>query len=54
MAYWFTAIHDHPRGKVYEIQANGKSVAVLLTRHVLRRLEQWRLTDDLGTDDALP
>lgn len=47
MAYRFTAIHDHLRGKVYEVQANGKSVSVLLTRHVLKRLEQWRLTDDL-------
>ncbi len=47
MTYRFIAIHDHPRGKVYEIQAKGKSVAVLLTHHVLKRLDQWRLTDDL-------
>ena len=47
MAYRLTAIHDHPRGKVYEIQANRKKVAVLLTYHILKRLRQWRLTDDL-------
>ena len=47
MEYGLTAIHDHPRGKVYEIRANGEDVSILLTYHVLKRLEQWRLTDDL-------
>ena len=47
MAHQITSIHDHPRGKVYEIQANGKVVSLLLTFHVLNRLERWRLTDDL-------
>lgn len=47
MAYQLTAVYDHPRGKVYELQADGKDISVLLTHHVLRRLAQWRLTDDL-------
>lgn len=47
MAYRLTSIHDHPRGKVYEIQVDEKDVSVLLTYHVLNRLEKWRLTDDL-------
>ena len=47
MAYQFTAVHDHSRGKVYELQVDGKDVSVLLTHHVLRRRAQWRLTDDL-------
>ena len=47
MAYQFTAVHDHPRGKVYELQVNGKKVVILLTHHALSRLGQWRLTDEL-------
>ena len=47
MKHRVTAIHDHPRGKVYDIQANGKIVSVLLTHHVMKRLGQWCLTDDL-------
>ena len=47
MAYQLTAVYDHPRGKVYELQADGKDISVLLTHHVLRRLTQWRLADDL-------
>ena len=47
MEYRLTSIHDHPRGKVYEVRVNGKHVSVLLTYHVLKRLAQWRLTDDL-------
>lgn len=47
MAYQFTEVHNHPRGKVHEVQVEGKNVAILFTRHVLRRLAQWRLTDDL-------
>jgi len=47
MAYRLTAIRDHPRGKVYEIRADEKDASILLTYHVLGRLEKWRLTDDL-------
>lgn len=47
MAYRLIAVHDHPRGTVHEIRANRADVSVLLTHHALRRLEQWRLTDDL-------
>ena len=46
MPYRFTSIRDHPRGKVYEIRADEKDVSILLTYHVLDRLEKWRLTDD--------
>ena len=47
MAYQLTATYDHPRGKVYEIRADGENVSILLTFHALRRLGQWRLTDDI-------
>ncbi len=36
MEYRLTSIHDHPRGKVYEVEVNGKFVSVLLTYHVLK------------------
>ena len=47
MEYRIAQIQDHPRGKVYEIQASGRNVPVLLTHHVLNRLKRWGLTDDL-------
>lgn len=38
------AVHDHPRGKLYEVQAKKKSASLLLTFHVLGRINKWRLT----------
>ena len=43
MEYQLAQIQDHLRGKVYEIQANGKNISVLLTHHVLNRLKSFLL-----------
>jgi hypothetical protein len=37
------AIRDHPRGRLYEVRANGKAVTVLFTFHSLERMARWRL-----------
>ena len=39
------AIRDHPRGRAYEVRANGSAVRVLLTFHSLERMARWRLNE---------
>lgn len=39
------AIRHHPRGRIYEATANGKTVSILFTFHALNRIVRWRLTD---------
>lgn len=39
------AIRGHPRGRLYEVRVNARTVSVLLTFHSLERIARWRLTD---------
>jgi hypothetical protein len=39
------AARNHPRGRIYEVRANGKAVSILLTFHALDRISRWRLTE---------
>lgn len=39
------AIRHHPRGRIYEVTADGKTVSILFTFHALDRIARWRLTD---------
>lgn len=45
MKLTITAVRDHPRGRTYEVKADGKIVSILFTFHALDRIARWRLTD---------
>jgi hypothetical protein len=48
-----TAIHAHSRGKVYEIDIEGKAISILLTFHALERMQKWRLSDSVVLETLL-
>lgn len=45
MEFSVTAVHNHSRGKAYQIMADGREISILLTFHALERMQKWALTD---------
>jgi len=44
MRFRIAAVRDHPRGQIYEMEADGKVVSVRLTFHALQRVSRWKLS----------
>ncbi len=40
-----SSIRDHPRGRIYDIRVEGKSVVLRLSFHALGRMALWQLTE---------
>jgi len=44
MRFRIVAVRDHPKGKIYEMEADGKVVSLRLTFHALERVTRWNLS----------
>ena len=37
-------VEQHARGKIYNVNADGKAVRLLITFHALERMQRWKLS----------
>lgn len=39
------SIRDHPKGRIYDVRVDGKSIVLRLSFHALQRMALWQLTE---------